>query len=179
MGMKRLLPWILVVLILTVIFGTVYSVTSKLQLSNANWPQIQMAQDAAASLDKDNNPEFLTGDHVDINKSLKPFIIVYDKNGKAVSGSGFSNGKLPKVDKHVLEDSKDKDYSAVTWKPGKDTTIAAIIVAAKDYYVLSGRSLEEIEKNENSTLLAIGLGWLLSVVLLGGLFVASAQSEEI
>ena len=179
MVMKKITPWIIVLLLITVVFGTIYAVVQQAQRNDANWPQIQMSDDLAAKLNDKADPLVLTGDQVDIAVSLKPFSVIYDKKGKAVAGSGFINDKLPKIDKSVLENSKSKDYNAVTWKPVGETRIAAVVVAANDYYVLSGRSLKEVEKNEDATLMISILGWLLSVLLLLGLFAASARSREV
>jgi hypothetical protein len=178
--MRRLLPWIAVFAIITVIFGTIYVVTQQAQRNDANWPQIQMSQDIAARLNDKADPDFQFSDQVDITKSLKPFSVIYDKDGKPIAGSGFINSKLPTIDKGVLENSKDKDYNAVTWKPTKDARIAAVVVEAKGYYVLSGRSLKEVEKNENTTLLYSGLGWLFSVMLLAGILaILSFRNSDI
>jgi hypothetical protein len=77
-----------------------------------------------------------------------------------------------------LQAAKGKDYYAVTWEPKNDTRIAAVTVAGKDYYVLSGRNLNEVEKNENRTLLLSLLGGIISVILLGVIFVASGGLTE-
>jgi hypothetical protein len=169
--MRRLLPWILVLIMITVVFGTIYGVVQQAQRSDANWPQIQMSKDIAAQLDDKADPDFIFNSQVDVVKSLAPFSVVYDNDGKPIAGSGFINGKLPNIGKDVLENSKGKDYSAVTWTPNEDTRIAAVTVKAKNYYVLSGRSLKEVEKNENNTLYISALGWLVSVALLAGIFI--------
>lgn len=179
MVMKKLLPWIMVLVLITVVFGTIYSVVQQAQRNDANWPQIQISEDIAVKLNDKADPLVLMGDQVDIAKSLKSFSVIYDKKGKAVSGSGFINDKLPKIDKGVLENSKGKDYNAVTWKPVGETRIAAVVVEAKDYYVLSGRSLKEVEKNEDNTLMISLLGWLVSVLILLGLFAASVRGQEV
>jgi len=174
MVMNRLLQWLLVLIMITVFFGTIYGALQQAQRNDANWPQIQMSEDIAAKLDDKANPQVVLTDKVDIARSLKPFSVIYDKQGKPVAASGFLNDKQPKIDKGVLENSKDKDYNAVTWKPTDKTRIAAVVVESKDYYVLSGRSLEEVEKNENTTLLITGLGWLVSIFLFAGIFVLNS-----
>jgi hypothetical protein len=178
MVMNRLLPWIAVLIMITAAFGTIYAVTQQAQRNDANSPQIQMSQDVATKLDDNANPTVLMTSQVDINKSMAPFTVIYDKNGKPVAGSGFSNQKLPQIDKGVLESSQGKDYNAVTWKPSGDTRIAAVVVEANKYYVLSGRSLKEVEKNESTTLLISAIGWFVTVLLLGGLFALGAQRSD-
>jgi len=63
--MKRLVPWFGAAVLLVVIFGTVYTVVQQSQRIGANYPQVQLAEDAAASLDKGANPNDLVGRTVD------------------------------------------------------------------------------------------------------------------
>jgi hypothetical protein len=176
--MKKVLPWIMVLLVITVVFGTIYVAVQQSQRNEANWPQIQLSEDMAAKLDDKADPTVLMGDQVNVLKSLKPFTVIFDKQGKPVAASGFIKDKLPTINKAVLDSSKGKDYSAVTWRPSKDVRLAAVTVEAKNYYVLSARSLKEVEKNQNTTLLLSLLGWLVSVLLLGGLFAANGRGDD-
>ncbi len=78
----------------------------------------------------------------------------------------------------TLTAAKGESYSAVTWKPQKDVRIAAVTVAAKDYYVLSGRSLKEVEKNQARTFELALAGAIVSLMLLGLVFVLSGLTED-
>ncbi len=166
--MKKLIAGLAGVGILIVIFGTIYVVTQQVQRSDANYPQVQMAEDAATQINNSHDAHaasLLTP--VNMNTSLAPFTIVYDKKGNVVSGSGYLNNKVPKASLSMLEASKGEDYSAVTWEPQKNVRIAAVTVAAKDYYVLSGRSLTEVEKNETQTFKLAFIGGIVALMLLG------------
>lgn len=176
--MRRILPWLIVLLMLLVVFTTVYSVVQQAQRRAANLPQIQLAQDTAAALDRGDVPSVLVHGNVNINKSLAPFTIIYDKQGKPVAGSGQLDGKLPKVDIGVLANSKGKDYNAVTWEPKDGVRIASVSVEADKYYVLSGRSLKEVEKNESHTLLIAASGFVITILLYGLIFVLNIRPTE-
>lgn len=166
--MKKLLWGATGALLLLVIFGTIYTVVQQAQRSDANYPQIQMAEDVAVGADQKFRPELLVYGKVDMAKSLAPFSIVYDKKtGKTVTGSGYLDGKIPAASKSMLEAAKGEPYSDVTWEPKKNVRIAAVIVEAKDYYVLSGRSLREVEKNETRTLQLAAIGCVVSLLILG------------
>ena len=177
--MKKLIAGLSAVGILIIIFGTIYAVAQQVQRSDANYPQIQIAEDAAAEINTNHDPytaSILTP--VDMRSSLAPFTIVYDKTGHVVSGSGYLNGKVPKAPLGMLADSKGETYHAVTWQPQKDVRIASVTVAAKNYYVLSGRSLTEVEKNETNTLQIALIGGILSVLALGVAIVARILGTE-
>lgn len=159
--------------ILAVIFGIIYATVQQAQRSAANYPQIQMAQDTASKISKTDDSHVASlQPPVDMESSLAPFTIVYDLKGKVVSGSGYLGKKVPKAPLGILKDAKGKDYNAVTWQPRKDVRIAAVTVAAKKYYVLSGRSLTEVEKNENKTFWLAFAGGVISIIILAGYFAA-------
>ncbi|HSW77377.1 MAG TPA: hypothetical protein VLG36_01090 [Candidatus Chromulinivoraceae bacterium] len=150
--MKKLVPWASAVLILVTIFGTIYGVLQQAQRSGANLPQIQLAEDIAVAINKGAHPSSVLTAPVDMNASLAPFIIVYDKSGRVVDGSGLLDSSIPTIPKGVLTAADGQVYNAVTWQPKSGVRIAAIAVRADNYYVVSGRSLAEVEKNETKTL---------------------------
>lgn len=176
--MKKLLPWLASLAILVVGFGTIYGAVQQAQRSDANYPQIQMAEDTAYSLNKGEPAFDSVYGNVDMGRSLAPFTIIYDKKGNVVHGTGNMDGRVPKAPLGILQAAKGKQYYAVTWQPKNDVRIAAVTVAGKDYYVLSGRNLKEVEKSENTTLLISLLGGIIAVILLAFIFVVSGGLTE-
>jgi hypothetical protein len=83
--------------------------------------------------------------------------------------TGYLDGKIPIVPLGVLENSKGKDYNFVTWQPKSGVRIASVSVSAKNYYVLSGRSLKEVEKRIDLLFnyVAFGCAFTTSLVLFG------------
>jgi hypothetical protein len=164
--MKKFLPLLVVLAVVTVIFGTIeITVQQSLRLS-ANDPQIQMAEDTASALDGGAVPQGLVPSQVNINRSPAPFVIIYDKSGRVVSGNGYLNGHVPTVPFGVLTSARGQDYSFVSWQPQSDVRIASVSVAAKNYYVLSGRSLKEVEGREQKTMLLVAFGYIVSVLII-------------
>jgi hypothetical protein len=108
---------------------------------------------------------------VDIGKSLAPFTIIYSKSGQVVAGSGYLSGSIPTAPLGILTQAKGNAYNSVTWQPQTGVRIAAVAMAANNYYVLSGRSLTEVEKNENRTLQLAALGGLAALAALGAAYV--------
>ena len=176
--MKKYLPWLATLAILIVGFGTIYGVAQQVQRSAANYPQIQLAQDASAALSRGELASSVVGPRVNIAKSLAPFVIIYDKTGRVLVGSGFLNDKVPRAPLGILKAATGKDYHAITWQPQKDVRIAAVTTATQSGYVLSGRNLKEVEKNESTSLLLTIIGGLVAVALLALVFVLSDVLEE-
>jgi hypothetical protein len=165
--MKKLIALLAAVGIIIIIFGTICAAVQQSQRHAANYPQIQMAEDTADQIKGGADPYIAsTLSPVNMKDSLAPFTIVYDKKGDVVSGSGYLDGKVPKAPIGVLENAKGKEYNAVTWQPQDNVRIAAVSVAAKDYYVLSGRSLTEVEKNENETFKITFVGGALALLIM-------------
>lgn len=75
---------------ITIVFMTSYALVQQNYRMSANDPQIQMAEDAAAALNKGRNIQSVVLlDNVDISKSLGVFLAVYDDSGKPVMSSGY------------------------------------------------------------------------------------------
>ncbi len=176
--MKSSSPWLAAAAIIFIVFGTMYGVVQQVQRTDANYPQIQLAEDAAASLNQGTSPAAISSGHVAMRSSLAPFVIIYDQSGRAVGGSGYLNGHLPAAPYGILTAARGHAYRWVSWQPESDVRIAAVTVAADNYYVLSGRSLREIEINENHTLQITALGCALSLIALGTAFLASRSAKK-
>jgi hypothetical protein len=164
--MKRLIPWFGIAVILVVIFGTMYVILQQFERSDANSPQIQLAEDTAAMLNQGTHPMGAVGGYTNISTSLASFIIIYDKSGRVVAGSGYLNGVIPAAPIGVLLGANSSEYHAVTWQPQAGTRIAAVSVAANKYYVLSGRSLRLVEAQEDRTLQLAMVGCIISLLFL-------------
>lgn len=95
--MKKLITVLAVIGIIVIVFGTMYGIVQQAQRNDANYPQIQMAEDTAALIGGGTDPYVAsTLSPVNMKSSLAPFTIVYDKKGNVVSGSGYLNGKVPR-----------------------------------------------------------------------------------
>ena len=176
--MKKHILWLTAAIVLVIIFGTIYVTVQQSQRLDANWPQIQIAEDAAAALNGGATPQSLTAGKVSMNTSLAPFTIIYDKSGNVVSGGGYLNGHIPQAPIGSLQAASGQSYNFVSWQPQSGIRIAAITVAANKYYVLSGRSLKEIENNATRTFGLAIIGGLLSIIVLSSGYILSSKRAK-
>jgi hypothetical protein len=155
-------------LVLTIIFGTIYTIVQQNYRMSANDPQIQMAEDAANDLSNGVSPQTLTASTTrDIAQTISPFVVIYDDTEKAVAWSGTISGKPPVLPDGVLDFTRANGEDRVTWQPRNDVRIAAILKhysGSKPGFVLVGRSLREVEEREYSLMMLVGTGWILSLV---------------
>lgn len=173
--MSRLTAVVGILVLLTVFYGTVYTVVQQVQRHDANDPQIQLAEDTASALNQGTPPATLVSGHVDPSSSLDPFVIIYDKAGQAVVGSGYLHNQVPIIPTGALTAANGQTYHAVTWQPAATVRIAAVIISTDKYYVLAGRSLQEVERNETASFQLSTFGWLLSIIIVASLFLVAGR----
>jgi hypothetical protein len=166
--MNRLLRLLPMIAIVTVIFATMYSVSQQMLRLGANDPQIQLATDIANNINSGGSAQISNGDQVDLKHSLAPFTNVYDKNGQPLSGTGYLNGSFAKPPLGIMTAAKGQEYNAVTWQPEKGVRLATVAVDAGhgEYFVVSGRSLREVERREQLVLVFCTVGWVLAMLVL-------------
>jgi hypothetical protein len=139
----------------------------------ANDPQIQMAEDAAYALSQGGSvAEVIPAGSVEINRSLAPFLVVYDETGKPQAGSGVLHGEMPLLPAGVLDYVRRQGEDRISWQPENGVGVAAVVTrftGPAPGFVLAGRSLREVERREAEVqqivLLAILAIWLGSLIV--------------
>lgn len=170
-----LFAWLPLAALITLVCGIVYVSVHQNFRSSANDPQIQMAEDAAEALENGVAIVTILGNSkVEIEKSLAPYLVMYDQAGKPVAGSGELNGKLPTLPEGVFKYAKNKGEDRITWQPEKGIRSAIVVVPynspnAQGGFVMAGRSLREVEKREHQLTVRVALLWIISLGILWGL----------
>lgn len=155
---------VLVVFVLTAVFGTIYMVVQQANRQGANDPQLGLAQDIASALGQNNQPSvFESATKVDMDKSLSPFLIITDESGKTVVTTGQIGTNSPTPPKGVFDAAKKSGQNRVTWQPQKGVRIALVVIPYNHGFVAVGRSLKEIEDRDGSLMKKIAIAWVLTV----------------
>jgi hypothetical protein len=137
----------------------------------ANDPQLQLAEDAARALDGGALAGTLVGtSRVDVAVSLAPFIVIFDPAGHVLATDGQLDGHDPIPPLGVLDAARQDPPNAVTWEPRAGVRVATVTVPWNGGTVLAGRSLREVERREDNSLLLAAAAW---IVMLGVLPVAA------
>jgi hypothetical protein len=176
--------WLPIAVVLTAVCGLVYAAVQQSLRQGANDPQIQLAEDAADALAGGAQPaSVVPEDRTDIAKSLAPFVMVFDDQGKNLTSSGLLHGQIPALPDGVLDYVRQHGEDRVTWQPEPGVRIAAVILAcggSEPGFVLAGRSLREVEIREDQIEFFAGATWLaglllsLVVIALGERFLSDA-----
>src|SRR5215471_5608248 len=110
--------WLPLAAMITLVCGIIYGTVQQTYRSNANDPQIQMAQDAAFALSNGSDPRSLVRPTaMEISRSLTPYLIIYDESGNPLVSDGVLDGKIPSMPAGVLGYSKENGSDMITWQP--------------------------------------------------------------
>ena len=161
--------WLPLALVLTLMSGLVYATVQQNYRQSANDPQIQLAEDLAASLTAGQVPTTLAFSvKIDMAKSLAPYLIVLDDSGKVITASAILDGEVPVPPKGVLDYTRSHGENRLTWQPQKNVRSAIVVThynGPQSGFVIAGRSLREIEKRESQLSTTVFLVWIIALFL--------------
>jgi hypothetical protein len=141
--------------------GLVFLIAQQSLRMGANDPQIQMAEDAAGSLNAGASAQtVIPSAKVEMADSLAPFMIVFDDSGKVLASSATLHGEVPTYPPGVLDYTRQKGQDRVTWQPETGVRMATVVVRYEHGFVMAGRSLREVEKRADQMEQLCGLAWL-------------------
>jgi len=176
---NRTIYLILSFFLITLFSGVIFAASQQILRFLGDDPQIQIVQDVTTSLNAGADPTQLSPTQLDIKTSVAPFVIIFDKNGKAVAASGQLDKKTPVPAKDVFDKAKSNGQSRFTWEPAKGVRHAAVMASYDKGFVLAARSLRQTDERAMIVLKLVGLGWILGLgatvaafMLTGGLPIA-------
>jgi hypothetical protein len=166
---RAVLVWVPLAVALTGLSGVVYASVQQDLRQGANDPQIQMAEDAAASLNAGASPGSLVPNQpVELSTSLQTYLMVFDRSNQLVASSAMLHGQQPPFPTSVLANTRGQNR--ITWQPEVRVRSAVVVQPWRDGFVVVGRSLRLTEEREQQTLLIASLAW---AVTLGATAVAA------
>lgn len=161
------LAWIPLAVIVTMLSGMIFVVVQQSFRLSANDPQVQLIQDLTNELNNGQDIEQLDDSvKVQVDKSLSPFVIVYDNTGKELKSSVTLDSVSPTLPNGVLDNVKSKGYSQFTWAPKKGVRIATIGMKYKDGVIIVGKSLNEVDKRIDRIGKIVLIGWAATLIVL-------------
>jgi hypothetical protein len=171
-------------LLVTMLSGLIYVAVQQSHRSGANDPQLQIARDIRERLKNNQSIDrLMSGDTVEISKSLAVFTVLYDMNGKPVQSNGLLDGKLPEIPKGVFDFTRKKRENVLTWQPRKGVRMAMVVESVQSpgiAFVAAGRSLNEVEKRISNLTTMLFIGWLacLGVILVHWVIVTFRNKNQ-
>jgi hypothetical protein len=99
---------------------------------------------------------------VEIEKSLAPYLIIYNGAGKPLAGNGIFHQEIPIPPSGVFDHARVRQ-NRLTWQPKPGVRCAIVVQyfsGRQSGFVLAGRSLRETEKRVDQIQNLVLLGWL-------------------
>ena len=164
-----LLSWLPIAFMISILIGFMYVAISQYARSAANEPQIYLAENLAADLFRNESPSAaLSNQNIDIERSVEPFVVLYDSNGRAADGTGKLDGNLPSLPQGTYEEARAQGEVRLTWKPKNHTNIATVVryyqSEKRAGFVLAGKNLREVTTQRNNLLLTSAVAWALALI---------------
>ncbi len=161
--------WLIPATVLTISIAAVYGAVQQNYRQNANDPQIQLAQDAAANLSNGASiQEVLQDPNIQVNTLFGSYVAVFDDSGKFVVGVGPIPINHPSPPSGVFDFARTREHR-FTWQPDSTTRDAVVLVhypGNNAGFVLAGRSLREVEIRERQLVTKLCFGWLVGLAIL-------------
>ncbi|MBZ5504968.1 MAG: hypothetical protein LAO78_05705 [Acidobacteriia bacterium] len=159
-------------LVLTLLGGAAAVTMQQMLRRGANQPQIDMADWYAGEIIAGEAPgNVIPQGYVDLERSLQPFVIFYDEQGKPGPATGYLDQSVPTPPSGVFDFVRSHGSENVTWQPRPGVRIASVIrhVNSKTPgFVLAGRSLRLVEEQESLLWRMVLGGWIVVMALLIG-----------
>ncbi len=169
-------PWYFPILAITAICLLIHVISQQTIRQSANDPQIQIAEDISAALNKGKQPSDINSqDKIDIGQSLAAYVMVYDAQGKPMASTGLLDGNIPNLPTGVFEAAKNNGRNMISWKPKNHLRVALVVVPYNNGYVAAGRSLREVEirlVNLNKILVVF---WVVAMLVIGGILMVGRK----
>ncbi len=144
------MKWCFGAVLLAMVALVVYGTVQQDMRMGANDPQIQLAEDAATSLEAGMAPaSVLSSAKIDIAASLAPYRMVFDDAGNPLASEAVLHGQTPAIPKGIFDYVRAYGEDRITWQPEPGVRSAVVIVhygGAHPGFVLAGRSLREVEQ---------------------------------
>ncbi|MFZ0744318.1 MAG: hypothetical protein WAM85_07915 [Terracidiphilus sp.] len=163
----------------TVLALALYAIPQQVLRQGLNDPQIQLAGDLVALLEKGVAPaEAVPAGQVDMARSLAPFVIAYDDQGRPLASQAMLNGGVPAPPAGVFDYVRQHGEERVSWQPilgnVRGVRIASVVMrvgGTHPGFVLAGRNMREVEAREEQVGHMAGLAWLgmLGLIVIGSL----------
>jgi NADH:ubiquinone oxidoreductase subunit K len=154
-------------MIVTVLCGLIYIAVQHSHRSNANDPQLQIALDLKGAVETNQSTvKWMSGDSIEISKSLSVFKTFYNASGEPLQSTGFLDAQVPKMPKGVFAFTTKCRENVITWQPRAGVRVAMVVEAVNSpqiAFVAVGRSLKEVEKRESTLVTMVLVAWLVCV----------------
>jgi len=180
---RAFIAWLPLAVAITLVCGLIYVAVQQNYRTSLNDPQIQMAEDAASSVESGAAPGTVVTDTraVDIRASLAPWIAAFDSSGAMIVSSGTLDGHAIALPSGVFNTKTwhtyaedgfalpvPSDENRFTWQPESGVRQAVVLIdvhlQSGNIFIASGRNMREVENREGVLAEMVAIAWLVTMV---------------
>lgn len=164
--MTNKVRWFLpLAIIITGLSCVIYGAVQQAIRLGANDVLVQTSIDVQQLSQQSNWEQLLGSRTIDISKNLDTYIIAYSTDGKPTVGNARLDGVIPEMPDGLLDyTSKHGGQHYVTWQPRPNARQAIFLQELPDKtFLVTGRSLREVEKLESSIAYRVLVGWIVTM----------------
>ena len=160
--------WIPIAIAVTGLCAVSFGTVQQIYRQSLNDPQVQIAEDVALQIENGGKPTAIiaSSTKIDVSTSLRPYVVIYDKDLHPIVWTGVLDGKPPMPPRGVFDYAKKNDKALgenrISWQPSANVRSAIVVVhvGSSDGYVLAGRNMRETEDRIWNMQVLIGLAWI-------------------
>jgi hypothetical protein len=138
--------WIIIIFLVTFTSILTYLAAQQVTRLGANEQPAQLAVETSINLKSGQSiKDAIPSEVIDISKSLRAFVMIYDKNKILVASSGMLGKDEPVYPKGVLDNLDKIGSERVTWQPQAGLRFATVALKTDNNYIVAAYSLLERE----------------------------------
>ncbi|MDB5266248.1 MAG: hypothetical protein JWN89_63 [Parcubacteria group bacterium] len=161
--------WFPFVLLSSFFSITFFAGVQQVTRSGANDPQVEMSEDAVSHLaNPAASPQSLVDPEINIEKSLAPYLIIFDDKNEAVASGASLDGSTPVPPRGVFEYLRSHPEDRFTWEPKSGVRNAVVMRRVEGPhagFVLAGRSMRETEARVANLGRLVFAAWIAFLVI--------------
>lgn len=164
---RTLIIFLLLALLSTLIFGSIYVAGNQILRSLADDPQVEVVEQVANLMKQDIPLEAILGqaEQIDISENNGLFVMIFDKDKKLVGSSAVIGEETPQLPTESFDTANASTGNRFTWKPKEGIRSAVVLKQIGDKgYAAAGKSLKETDYRTRNMATAIVLAWTLSLL---------------
>lgn len=165
---RTVVIFVTLVLILTVIFGSIFTIGQQVLRGDSDYPQVEVIQQVEGIIKQGVPLDVIVNSEeaIDLESSMSLFVMIFDKDKNLVGSSAKIGGQSPTPSAENFDLAKSKGENRFTWQPEKGVRVAAVLKPVGDNaYVLAGKSLKETDKRVKTLAVYTLIGWASAIIL--------------
>jgi hypothetical protein len=152
-------------IVTTILFATLLAALLLEDRAAANDAPAALASQVAAEIAGGQSDTIDAQPHVDLSRSSTAFVVVEDAQGRATAGSGYLRNALVSLPNDVLAAAAKNGRDDATLSFG-ERSFATVTLKAGDGFVSAGQPLAAVDARAGSSVLLVGIAWLVAILVL-------------